>query len=187
MGGRPKGLQAARRHKVGILWLKGFSVRDIAALIQKDSELVGAGATTHVTVHRDIQAIKEDLKRHQLEDLEIRRARSIDHLRMIQNRAWTEIAGVRESRDLPGGGTEYVLKVPTPTVRAQLLNVISATEDRIAKLEGTLAPVELTGKGGKDLVPREPMTFLLPDGGVFIPHSGNGEDGNGFKETVSDG
>lgn len=174
-GGQPRGLQAARRHKVGILWLKGFTVRDIAGLIQKDKDLVGAEKTSYVTVQKDINAIRGDLKKHSLDDLDIQRSRSVSHIRMIQNRAWTEIAGNRETRANADGTETVYLRIPSAAVRAQLLAVISAAEDRIAKLEGTFAPTEVTGKGGRPLVPQSPLVLQLPEGGIFVPANGQGE------------
>ena len=162
--GRPKGLQAARRHKVGILWLKGFSVRDIADLIRKDKELVGADRTSYVTVHNDIQAIKSTLLERQLEEILLEKNRSIDHLRLVQQRAWTEVGKVSADK------------------RAPLLNIIQAAEDKIAKLEGTYAPTEITGKGGKPLIPKSPLIFQLPDGGIWNPPALPSGDGDGHKD-----
>ena len=180
-GGQPKGLQAARRQKVGILYLKGFSVRDIARIIQQDDSLVGADKTSYITIHKDIKAISADLQKHSIDGLEVLKARSLGHLRLIQNRAWTELAGVMITKTAADGKSTYTERVyPSPKEKASLLGVVAACEDKIAKLEGTYAPTEITGKGGKPLMPKSSFNLILPDGGIFSPNG----DGNGDKDKA---
>ena len=176
-GGKKRGLKAARRHKVGVLWLKGNSVRDIADLIRQDPDLPGAEKTSPITVHKDIQAIKGDLKERSIDELEIQRARSINHLRMIQRDAWDKIEGYEVESSYEGTVIKYQF-IPSA---APLLNVIAICEEKIAKLEGTFAPVELTGKGGRDLIPRAPFILELPEGGIYEPPE---PESNGYNPAL---
>jgi hypothetical protein len=179
--GQSLGLQAARRHKVGILWLKGYSLREIQSLIQKDKELPNVDKTTLVTVWKDVRAVKGQLLKHNIDKLEIQRSRSVEHLRLIQTRAWTELAGTQQTALDKDGNAVMIDIMPTLKTTGLLLGIISATEERIAKLEGTFAPTELTGKGGEPLIPAEPSHFHFPDGSVFTP-ARLGSDGNGSKD-----
>ena len=163
--GVSSGLRAARRHKVGVLWLKGFSYREIQGLIQKDKSLHKADLTTLNTVAKDVNAIKKDLKERIIRDIESLRALSIESLRLVKARAWTEISS---SMTLPG-------------TRSSLLAVISTCEERIAKLEGTFAPVELNQKVSGGVAVNVISAVPRPD------EEGDGHHDNGdrLEETLS--
>jgi DNA-binding CsgD family transcriptional regulator len=103
-----------RRSSVAQLWLRGLSLRQIAKAV----------GTDHMTVSRDIRAVRADLVAQHRQEFESARARSIAHLREVQASAWQLHVRLTDDR----------------TNKVASLQTIVSAEMLIAKLEGTLGP-----------------------------------------------
>ena len=102
---------AKRRHQVGELWLSGVPVHRIATMLSAPDR----------TIRGDVEAIRAQLQDDRIAELERRRDRSVAVLRKVQREAWAL----------------YVRQDDASSSKIGALNTISATEERIAKLEGT--------------------------------------------------
>jgi hypothetical protein len=124
-GNISKGLIEKRRVLVGKLWVEGNSIRAITAELKKTPEFAKLSKST---VNKDIQLIEERLIAENTGKIDAMRARSVEVLRRIQRVAWDAI--------------QY-LGVPLPLKdKASYLRVIADCEEKIAKLQGTFAPVK---------------------------------------------
>lgn len=159
-----------RREKVGVFWLRGFSEREIAKAIREDASLRNCDKTTHVTIHKDITAIRGKLVEASTERLMAAQAEGVARLRMIQRTAWLDFASCN------------VQDPNTNSLRARYLSIIADCEEKIAKMEGTISPMRIsqTDPEGKALIP----TFIMemPDGSIVRSQAGD----NGHKEVKAD-
>lgn len=148
MAGHSKGLKARRRELVGIYWLQGYSVRDIAEKIQADAikkpGLKGAEKTHYVTVQKDVQAMKAEWLAKINSGIDERRSQAIARLTHLANKAWEQF----DKQDQKTTG---------------FLQVIIQAEGQLAKIEGTLAPLKFAGPEGEPLLPPK-VEFVFPDG-----------------------
>jgi hypothetical protein len=133
-GTNSEGLIEKRRVLVGELWVKGNSIRAITAELQKQEEFKELSKNT---VNNDLKIIKGRLIAENTGKVEEMRARSVEVFRRAQKDAW-----------------EAIEKYPGPfREKASYLRVIADCEEKIAKLQGTFAPVQmgLTDREGKPL------------------------------------
>ncbi len=154
-GGIPKGLTHRRRQLVGQLWLRGNSERAIAEMVQMEASkpnslLKGCDKTTHVTVHLDVAACKEDWIKRDGRKLGEIRSEQIARLLDIVHQSWVDFSNK----------AEYL--------RPQYLRIALDGEEKLAKILGTLAPTKLTGGEGEPLVPPI-IEYHFPDGTVMKP------------------
>ena len=182
MGGRPKdnpqhqsrALTYKRRALVGQLWLRGYSVRAIAELVRMEaakatSELRGCEKTTHVTVHYDVVENRKRW-REQLDDpTDHKRSDQVARLMDIQHQAWADFGGTPRERAY---------------ARAVYLRIALETEEKLAKILGTIAPTRITGGDGEPLVTPE-VIFHFSSPNVIKPPR-NGDDKEGVKTILSD-
>ena len=150
---------------MGRLWLQGYSYREIATMIQESAktqaQLRGAEKTSYVTVAEDVKAMREEWVQALGSDMGQRRADALARMNEVRRKTWEEY------------------RVATPSQRPQLLANLASLEERQAKIEGTLAPTQLTGAGGTPLA-NPNVIFQMPDGTVFVPPR------NGHKVNAGD-
>ena len=154
-GGVPKALIHRRRVLVGQLWLRGNSERAIAEMVQSEAQkpnsmLRGCEKTTHVTVHLDVAACKQEWIQRDGRLLDEKRTEQISRLLDIVHQAWVDFTN------------------RAPYLRPQYLRIALEAERDLAKVMGTLAPVKLTGGDGEPLIPPV-VRFHLADGTVIKP------------------
>jgi predicted nuclease with RNAse H fold len=120
-----------RRRLVGELWLKGNSIRAITAELRKMPEFAKLNKST---VNKDLLAIKARLVAENTGEINGMRARSVGVLRKVQAEAWEVV------EKYPGSFKE----------KAGYLRIIADCEEKIAKLQGTFAPVATQVIGDKE-------------------------------------
>lgn len=123
------GLKVSRRALVGKLWLRGFSVEDIAQMVRTEAKkdntkLHGGEKTTANTVHHDIVAVKEYWTTRTLGSLDARRSEQLAVLQEVIAEAWKEYQ-------------------KSTTGRHNYLRLIADTIDKIAVITGTHAPTRV--------------------------------------------
>ena len=103
---------AKRRQAVGDLWVRGVPVHRIASTLK----------TPDRTIRSDVEVIRAQLQQDRIAELEARRDRSVAVLRKVQQEAWGLFARLEDASSSKVGA----------------LNTVVSTEEKIAKLEGTL-------------------------------------------------
>ena len=161
----PRAATLARRAKVGQWWMKGFSEREITDLIRNDRTLRFCDKCTNHTVHDDIVKVRDAITKEMDRSIEDCRNEAVARLRMVQRQAWIEYGKKGD--------------ILNRNAKAALLRVVVECEEKISKLEGTQAAVDLNlrGKDGAPLIPTA-LVLEFPEGTV-IRDSKDG--GNGHK------
>jgi len=103
----------ARRRQVAGLWLRGVHPARIATMVN----------ASRPTIDRDIRSVRDELTRLHADSLEAKAARSVAHLRLVQEEAWALYGRTRDANSAKTGA----------------LNTIANTEVSIARIEGTLS------------------------------------------------
>ena len=173
----PLAMKHKRRALVGQLWLRGYSERQIAELIQIEaakpgSELRGCEKIHYLTVHDDVVANRERWLKQMNTPLDKKRSDQIARLLDIAHQAWADFTTLARGN---------------PFHRAQYLRIALEAEEKLAKILGTLAPLKLTGGEGEPLIPPL-IEYHFADGTVIKPprngHQELAEEtigGNGHK------
>lgn len=135
--------------------MRGNSERAIAEMVRAEavhpgSPLRGCEKTTHITVHLDVEACREEWVKRDGCKLDEKRTEQVSRLLDIVHQAWVDFTNK----------AEYL--------RPQYLRIALDAEEKLAKLMGTLAPVQLTGGEGEPLMPPT-VIFQWPDGTEFKP------------------
>lgn len=156
-----EGARRRRRELVAKYWLQGHSSREIADLITTDRKTpTQLKSIDFKTVCKDIQFIRKEILAQSDENILQARSEAVARLRLVQKQAWEDY------------GNSFGI---VWNQRASFLRVILDAEEKIAKLAGTMAPLQVAGPGNEPLIPQA-LTLLLPEGvAVRIP------DGNGHK------
>ena len=167
--GFPAGLRHKRRMLVGQLWMRGYSVRAIAELLQeqarKDPKLQRLETTTYVTVWKDVKECQAQWMERSLEKLDTKRAEQVARLEDVIHQAWLDFANCKT-----------LLKTNNYDQRPRYLRVILDAEEKIAKISGTLAPLQVTGGEGEPIkVEHDYKSKLLSAVSRHTPEGGEGE------------
>ncbi len=146
--------------------MRGYSERAIADLVRKeaanaDSELHGCERTTHITVHYDVAENRKRWLEQMNSPTDHKRSDQVARLLDIQHQAWADFSGQPRKNAF---------------ARASYLRIALETEEKLAKIMGTLAPTKLTGGEGEPLM--APIINLhMPDGTVVKPpRNGEGKE-----------
>lgn len=174
MAGHPKGLTLRRRELVASLWLRGYSIRYIAEYIRDQAAdkfaLRGAEKTHFKTVWQDIQACKTDWATRLQANIDTARAEQVARLMDDMHQAWQDFHNKKEK------------------LRPRYLEIVIEIERELAKIMGTLAPTQVTGKDGAELMPRTLRLFMADGTVIKPPHNGHHAEqevetgGNGHTE-----
>lgn len=149
-------------------YLKGYSFRKIADFV---GQVVGNGYTlSFKTVATDVEAILQEWKERRIDDIHTLKIQEIEKINKLENTAWEaweksitnyEKTSKKHKDSMKNGTSKELSKTDVITFgNPAYLQLINNCIERRCKILGVDAPEkkELTGKGGKDLVPA--ITFI---------------------------